>query len=265
MRENAATKARRLLAEGRLIVTRVDGRDVSAIVRGDSAGIYSVTHRSGSWACDCPTLGRCSHVQALMLVTVPVGRVILAGDLDGRRRRLRASRRYLNRDGECNPVTLVSFDPQCTGDSETGPTGAGAHRVKRTPVLEVEARVRRVHPGEVGDDSDHDGDPDYEPADACHRPSCDPADQSTTHQPDQRPDGDRKRAGLPPEDLIVGAEAPTFDPWTHEQHVVLQHVDESDDGPEDRSDDDEDPGAARHGGKRSGKAGLDRNDPEGEH
>jgi uncharacterized Zn finger protein len=71
-------KARRLLAEGRVIVTRVDGRDVSAIVRGDSAEFYSVSHRSGSWACDCAALGRCSHVQALMLVTIPVGRLVLS-------------------------------------------------------------------------------------------------------------------------------------------------------------------------------------------
>lgn len=81
MREDAATKARRLLAEGRVIVTHVDGRDVSAIVRGDSAELYSVTHRSGSWACDCAALGRCSHVQALMLVTVPVGRLVLGPDV----------------------------------------------------------------------------------------------------------------------------------------------------------------------------------------
>jgi uncharacterized Zn finger protein len=81
MRENAMAKARRLLGEGRVIVTAVDGRNIDAVIRGDSAELYRVSHRSGSWACDCPALGRCSHVQALMLVTVPVGRVILAEDL----------------------------------------------------------------------------------------------------------------------------------------------------------------------------------------
>lgn len=81
MREDAASKARRLLAEGRVIVTRVDGREVSAIVRGDSAEFYSVTHRSGLWTCDCFALGRCSHVQALMLITVPVGRLVLSPDV----------------------------------------------------------------------------------------------------------------------------------------------------------------------------------------
>ena len=80
-RENAAAKARRLLAEGRVIVTRVDGREVDAIVRGDSAEFYSVTHRPGSWACDCAALGRCSHIAALQLVTIPVGRLVLSPDV----------------------------------------------------------------------------------------------------------------------------------------------------------------------------------------
>ena len=77
-REDAMTKARRLLGEGRVVITRVDGRDVAALVRGDSAEIYSVTHHAGIWACDCAALGRCSHVQALMLVTLPVGRDAIA-------------------------------------------------------------------------------------------------------------------------------------------------------------------------------------------
>jgi uncharacterized Zn finger protein len=80
-RENAMAKARRLLAEGRLIVTAVDGRNIDAVVRGDSAELYSVTHRSGSWACDCAALGRCSHVQALMLVTLPVSVAAYTADL----------------------------------------------------------------------------------------------------------------------------------------------------------------------------------------
>ena len=82
-RESAITKARRLLGEGRVIVTRLDGRSVDAVVRGDSAELYSVTHRSGSWACDCAALGRCSHVQALMLVTLPVGHAALIREATG--------------------------------------------------------------------------------------------------------------------------------------------------------------------------------------
>ena len=81
MRENAAAKARRLLGEGRVIVTRVQDRDVDAVIRGDSADLYRVTHRSGSWACDCAALGRSSHVQALMLITLPVSVAAYPADL----------------------------------------------------------------------------------------------------------------------------------------------------------------------------------------
>lgn len=44
MRENRATKARRLLAEGRVVVDRVQGRHVRAFVRGDSDDFYDVRH-----------------------------------------------------------------------------------------------------------------------------------------------------------------------------------------------------------------------------
>ena len=80
-RENFTAKARRLLAEGRVIVTHVDGRNVSALVRGDSAELYRVTHSSGTWSCDCAALGRCSHVQALMLITLPVSVVVVDSEL----------------------------------------------------------------------------------------------------------------------------------------------------------------------------------------
>jgi uncharacterized Zn finger protein len=72
VRENAAVKARRLLTEGRVTITRVDGRDVEAVVRGDSAMSYTVRHADGSWTCTpCPARGRCSHTMAIMLVTQP--------------------------------------------------------------------------------------------------------------------------------------------------------------------------------------------------
>jgi hypothetical protein len=77
-RENAAGKARRLLAEGRVVVTRVEGTHIDATVRGDTAAFYSVRHRSGSWSCSCPSVGRCSHLAAVMLVTAPVGSWIAA-------------------------------------------------------------------------------------------------------------------------------------------------------------------------------------------
>lgn len=74
-RENAAAKAKRLLGEGRVLLTRVVDREVDAIVRGDSGEFYAVSHRPGSWICPCAALsGACSHVQALMLVTAPAHR-----------------------------------------------------------------------------------------------------------------------------------------------------------------------------------------------
>lgn len=81
MRENVASKARRLLAEGRVIVTRVDGRKVSALVRGDSEGFHVVEHDAGRWTCDCSALGACSHRLALQLITAPVGGLVLSSDV----------------------------------------------------------------------------------------------------------------------------------------------------------------------------------------
>lgn len=76
-REDYLTKGRRLVAEGRVTIRRVgfasaDYATVIAEVRGDSAALYSVTYspRSG-WSCTCPARSRCSHEQAVMLVTVP--------------------------------------------------------------------------------------------------------------------------------------------------------------------------------------------------
>ena len=72
-REDAATKARRLLAEGRVTIVHADEGGVAALIRGDSAMTYRVTHAGGEWRCDCAARTRCSHIQALMLVTLPVG------------------------------------------------------------------------------------------------------------------------------------------------------------------------------------------------
>jgi hypothetical protein len=81
-RENAAAKARRLLAEGRVTIIRVDGSQVDALVRGDSAQNYLVQHRPGWWTCPCDALSTlCSHVQAVMLVTVVPGTWIAAPDV----------------------------------------------------------------------------------------------------------------------------------------------------------------------------------------
>ncbi len=70
MRENAALKARRLLSEGRLEVRKVQAQEIRAYVRGDSAEVYEVGWDPGGWSCSCEALGRCSHIQVLMLVTL---------------------------------------------------------------------------------------------------------------------------------------------------------------------------------------------------
>lgn len=82
-RENAATKAERLLAAGRVVVTYVDGRTVDAIVKGDSGALYLVKHLPGQWSCSCDhaPFGRCSHLRAVQLITAPAGPVVLAPDL----------------------------------------------------------------------------------------------------------------------------------------------------------------------------------------
>ncbi len=71
MRESAATKAKRYLSEGRVIINDVRPDRVSALVRGDGT-IYSSGYTAGHWHCDCPTpTDRCSHLYALRMVTAP--------------------------------------------------------------------------------------------------------------------------------------------------------------------------------------------------
>ena len=65
VRENAAQKSRRLLAEARVLIRRVSDGEVDAIVRGDS-GVRTVSCRFGEWACSCPgKRDTCSHVRAV--------------------------------------------------------------------------------------------------------------------------------------------------------------------------------------------------------
>jgi uncharacterized Zn finger protein len=71
--ESAAVKGRRLLAEGRLIVTKVDGDVIEAACRGDSAEWYTLRYdpEGHRWSCSCAELkGKCSHLVALQLVTI---------------------------------------------------------------------------------------------------------------------------------------------------------------------------------------------------
>lgn len=71
-RENVETKARRYLIEGRLQVTHVNPHAIKATCRGTEQ-IHQLGYRDGSWSCSCPAKGRCSHIAALQLVTLPTG------------------------------------------------------------------------------------------------------------------------------------------------------------------------------------------------
>jgi hypothetical protein len=71
-RDNAASKARRYLAEGRVIVTHARPRTaVRAVVRGDGV-LWRCGWDGGSWWCECPVRSdQCAHLRALRLVTAP--------------------------------------------------------------------------------------------------------------------------------------------------------------------------------------------------
>lgn len=72
-RENARSKGRRYLAEGRLVIRSLDRRSIKAECRGDGAIYQLGWDLDSGWFCSCPALGRCSHLFALGLV-VAVGR-----------------------------------------------------------------------------------------------------------------------------------------------------------------------------------------------
>jgi uncharacterized Zn finger protein len=73
VRENAQRKGERYVAQGRLIVDHVSPEAVRATVRGAGA-IHRVTWTPGEgWACSCEARTRCSHLVAVMLVTVRSG------------------------------------------------------------------------------------------------------------------------------------------------------------------------------------------------
>ncbi len=76
MRENAQAKARRYLAEGRLVVEEINRQGVVATCRGDGALHSCGWSSSLGWYCTCPARGRCSHLLAL-------GSVV-AVDIEGR-------------------------------------------------------------------------------------------------------------------------------------------------------------------------------------
>lgn len=71
VREDAQTKARRLLAEGRVTLRTLSDDVILAAVRGDSAAVYRTGWDAGEgWWCSCESVGRCSHLRAVMLVVL---------------------------------------------------------------------------------------------------------------------------------------------------------------------------------------------------
>ena len=70
-RDDAKTRAIRLLGERRVLITRVLPTSVLAYVRGDSGELRTVTWdpRRG-FRCDCPAIGLCAHGHAVASVVV---------------------------------------------------------------------------------------------------------------------------------------------------------------------------------------------------
>ena len=68
-REDALSKGRRYVSEGRLTITSVTDAEAQAVCRGDG-DIFICTARRGWWHCTCPARSRCSHLYALGLVVV---------------------------------------------------------------------------------------------------------------------------------------------------------------------------------------------------
>ena len=68
-RENAEAKAKRYLAEGRVVVVSVSDNRLLARVRGDGS-VWLVMFEGGVWFCPCPArTDQCSHLRALRLIT----------------------------------------------------------------------------------------------------------------------------------------------------------------------------------------------------
>ena len=73
VRENAAVKARRYLAEGRVVLVRVTESTALARVRGDGE-VHTVTANPKWWSCSCPAMSRCCHELAVgLVVAIPRG------------------------------------------------------------------------------------------------------------------------------------------------------------------------------------------------
>ena len=68
-REDAVTKGRRLLVEGRVNVLLAVEYRIDAAVRGDSGELHRVRFDNTlGWRCSCSSRSRCSHLVATQLV-----------------------------------------------------------------------------------------------------------------------------------------------------------------------------------------------------
>lgn len=63
-----------MLAEGRLVLRRVDETEIRAVCRGDSGELHELGFLSeAGWFCSCPARTKCGHLVALELVCVAPG------------------------------------------------------------------------------------------------------------------------------------------------------------------------------------------------
>jgi hypothetical protein len=69
-REDARSKAHRLLSEARVTIRTIGPDVIVARIRGDSAREYLVTWDPAGWHCPCDALGPCSHILATQLVVL---------------------------------------------------------------------------------------------------------------------------------------------------------------------------------------------------
>lgn len=65
--ENVTAKAHRLLTAGCVTVVGRVGQQITVTVLGDH-GRYEVRRRRGGWSCGCACYGRCSHLEAALLI-----------------------------------------------------------------------------------------------------------------------------------------------------------------------------------------------------
>jgi hypothetical protein len=84
-REAADVKALRYLSSARLIVTKVDGRAIEAVCRGDSGVVYTLGWEAiPKWWCSCPAVrDHCAHLIALRRVALVPGSTSLTKPMEG--------------------------------------------------------------------------------------------------------------------------------------------------------------------------------------